>query len=162
MTLAIWATILILLALLLLLAELFIPSGGLIAAFAAVSLVGGLVCLFLIDVTAGLTGVVMTLVVLPILAAGAIKVFPHTPAGRATMLSTSQRAGSITYDRNVSRSGSELVGLEGLAETDLRPVGSVRIDGKRIECFSEGGVILAGTRVKVTRIQGMEIKVRPA
>lgn len=161
MTLAIWAAILITLALLLLLAELFIPSGGLLSAFAAVSLVGGLVCLFLIDVMVGMMGLVATLFFLPILIGIGIKIFPRTPVGRMTMLSQSQESGVISYDPNVSRSGSELIGQEGVAETEMRPVGTVRLDGKRIECFAEGGIVLPGTPVKVTRVQGMEIKVRP-
>lgn len=161
MTLAIWAAILIAIALLLMFAEVFVPSGGILAALSGVALLAGLVCLFMIDSTVGVTGLLVTLVVLPFLIGLALKALPHTPIGRKTFLRESQRANFITYNRNVSRSGSELIGQEGIAETELRPVGTVRLDGKRIECFAESGTILAGTAVKVTRVQGMEIKVRP-
>lgn len=161
-TLVIWATVLIAIALLLLLAEMLIPSGGIISIFAGLSLVGGLVCLYLISFTAGLIGTVVTLIVLPVLIVMAVKTMPNTPMGRRVFLNESQQSGVISYDPNVSRSGEELIGQEGVAETEMRPVGTVRLDGKRIECFAEGGIILAGSRVKVTRVQGMEIKVRPA
>lgn len=163
MSLAIWAAILIIAALLLLLAELFLPSGGILGALASVCLVAGLVCLFMINYTLGLLGIVLTLAGLPILIAVGIKIFPKTPVGRKIMLQERQQADTITYDRHVSRSGSELIDQQGVAETDLRPVGTVRLNesGRRIECFAEGGVIDAGAPVKVTRIQGMEVKVRP-
>ena len=157
-----WAIALIVVALLLLFAELFIPSGGILSAMAALALAGGLVCLFIVDMTLGLVATLITMVALPFLIAFGIKIFPRTPVGRRAMLGESQQSNTITYDRNFSRSGEELIGQEGVAETDLRPIGSIRLDsGKRIEGFSEAGVILTGTRVKVSRIQGMEIKVRP-
>lgn len=161
MTLAIWATVLIAIALLLLLVEMFVPSGGIISIFAALALIGGLVCLFMISLATGVIGMLVTLIVLPVLIVTGIKTMPKTPIGRKVFLNESQESGVISYDPNVSRSGEELVGQEGVAETELRPVGTVRFDGKRIECFAEGGIILRGAHVKVTRVQGMEIKVRP-
>lgn len=55
-----------------------------------------------------------------------------------------------------------LVGAEGVAMTDLRPVGAVRIDGTRYDALAEVGVIAAGTKVRVTKVEFNQIKVREA
>lgn len=46
---------------------------------------------------------------------------------------------------------SELIGTEGIALTDLRPAGSARIGGERLDVVAEGGFISRGARVRVVR-----------
>ena len=41
-------------------------------------------------------------------------------------------------------------GREGVCVTDLRPCGTVEIDGKRLDAVSDCGFVEKGTRVKVT------------
>jgi membrane-bound ClpP family serine protease len=53
------------------------------------------------------------------------------------------------------------VGARGKALTDMRPVGSCLLGNQRVECLAEGGVIPAGTPVKVIAVEGMEVRVRP-
>jgi membrane-bound ClpP family serine protease len=59
-----------------------------------------------------------------------------------------------------------LVGAEGVALTDMRPVGEVEIDTgagpEAMEAFAEHDWIDAGQPVVVTSTSGMEIKVRRA
>ena len=62
----------------------------------------------------------------------------------------------------VAHGAVHLVGQLGEAVSDLRPVGIVRIDGRRIDVSSEGGYITAGTAVEVTVVEGARIVVRPA
>ncbi|XOV77230.1 MAG: NfeD family protein [Phycisphaerales bacterium] len=54
-----------------------------------------------------------------------------------------------------------MVGAEGTTSTTMRPVGSVKIDGVTIEGVSEVGMLDAGVRVRVTRVDGSTVKVRP-
>ena len=51
-------------------------------------------------------------------------------------------------------------GAEGVAVTALKPVGTVDFDGRRVQAISEGGFILAGTRVRVVRVEGSNVFVR--
>jgi membrane-bound serine protease (ClpP class) len=53
------------------------------------------------------------------------------------------------------------VGTTGKSLTELRPVGTCLLDGKRQECLSESGVIEPGVQVKVVSSDGMQVKVRP-
>jgi membrane-bound ClpP family serine protease len=53
------------------------------------------------------------------------------------------------------------VGHKGEATTELRPVGTCVIDGRREECLATTGVIERGTPIEVVSQDGMYIKVRP-
>jgi len=54
----------------------------------------------------------------------------------------------------------ELVGLEGVAETALRPTGRARIRGKRLEVVSGGEFIEQGAKVRVIEAVGRRILVK--
>ena len=56
----------------------------------------------------------------------------------------------------------QLIGVNGVSITALRPVGTVKIEGKRIDALAETGVIDADTPVVVTDVYDNQIKVRPA
>ncbi|SHK06591.1 membrane-bound serine protease (ClpP class) [Rubritalea squalenifaciens DSM 18772] len=52
---------------------------------------------------------------------------------------------------------SVLLGVEGVAETELRPVGRAKINGKLLEVVSDVGFIPAGAKIVVTSEDGMRI-----
>jgi membrane-bound serine protease (ClpP class) len=54
-----------------------------------------------------------------------------------------------------------LIGAEGLVLTDLRPIGIVQIAGQRYDALSETLFVPAGARVRVTQLDGLQVKVRP-
>lgn len=54
----------------------------------------------------------------------------------------------------------ELVGRVGTAITDLRPAGTVSVDGERIDVVTEGDYIRSGTVVQVIRAEGHRHVVR--
>ncbi|MCC6580863.1 MAG: hypothetical protein IT440_10510 [Phycisphaeraceae bacterium] len=139
--------------------ELFIPSGGLIGVLASVSLVAAVTLLFGVSTTAGLIGLVVTLAGLPVLFAVALKVWPQTWIARAlTLHSTTPAKDAANPPRDTT--WSHLIGAEGRAATDLHPIGACDIQGQRMECLAEGGLIRAGQTVRVTTVDGMHIKVR--
>lgn len=53
-----------------------------------------------------------------------------------------------------------LIGKIAIAETDLKPSGTVSIDGENYEVKTDGESVEAGRGVKVIRIQGKKIIVR--
>ncbi len=55
----------------------------------------------------------------------------------------------------------ELIGKEGIAITDLRPAGTIKIDGKRYDVISETDYVKKGTKVEVIDTKGLKIMVRP-
>jgi hypothetical protein len=54
----------------------------------------------------------------------------------------------------------DLIGARGVSVTPLRPVGTVKIDGQRIDAMAESGVIDTGTPIVVTDVYDNQIKVR--
>lgn len=55
---------------------------------------------------------------------------------------------------------SELVGREGEAETDLRPAGTARIDGRKVDVMTAGELVEKGKRVRVVKVEGGTVVVR--
>jgi len=64
--------------------------------------------------------------------------------------------GTQTYDKYL-----ELLDLTGTAETDLRPSGKARLDGRRWDVLAESGLIEQGTPIRVVKIEGSRVVVRP-
>ena len=152
-----FAVILIAVAMILFFAEVFVPSGGLLGLLAAAALISGIVVLFSFNTTAGVIGLIVSLAALPFLLAFALKIMPNTVIGRMLTLKNPP-----PRDPNDDPSVSQAtVGATGQAITDLRPVGTCLIDGKRTDCLAERGVIEAGQRVRVIVVDGMQVKVRP-
>ncbi|MQA89033.1 MAG: nodulation protein NfeD [Gemmatimonas sp.] len=55
----------------------------------------------------------------------------------------------------------ELVGLEGVTVTDLRPAGAAKIGVERIDVVSDGPWVAAGTPIRVVRAEGYRHVVEP-
>lgn len=54
----------------------------------------------------------------------------------------------------------DLVGVEGVVVTFLRPFGKAEIGGRKLEVTTEGPLLDAGTRIRVVRIEGRNVVVR--
>lgn len=143
--------------------ELFIPSGGIIAITAFIVTVGAIAAFFQESTMWGMTSVLFTLVATPVVLHFAFKIMPHTPVGRRLILGTKtdeEAHQQMVQAQQQSEAEQALVGASGVALTDLRPVGAADIEGQRVEVLAEGGIISAGTPLKVTAVQGNVVKVR--
>jgi len=54
---------------------------------------------------------------------------------------------------------SALIGKDGIAITDLRPSGAIKIDGKRIDAVTHGEYIEKGENVTVVEEEGSKVLV---
>ena len=54
----------------------------------------------------------------------------------------------------------ELIGVRGVTITALRPVGKIRIEGRRIDAMAESGTIDANSNIVVVDVYDNQIKVR--
>ena len=52
-----------------------------------------------------------------------------------------------------------LQGMTGVALTDLRPAGTARLDGQRVDVVTEGDFISNGTEIEVLRVEGVRVVV---
>jgi membrane-bound ClpP family serine protease len=149
-------------ALLLVVVEAFIPSGGAIGVVALVVAVCGLVALFRFDPKWGLAGTLITVVLGPMAFFFALSLLPSTPFGRRLIGEPSEEeiARRAQTEREFRARFEAMIGLEGVAVTDLRPVGEAKFGGQRYDVLAEGGLIAAGTPVRITRAEPNMIKVR--
>jgi len=139
----------------LLLAEVFLP--GMIAG------VLGVVCLLGAAVVgfAEFGPKVGSLILMAELFAGTVltilwmRYFPKTHLGKKYILDPSTAAHAPTEPE-------KWLGYEGVALTDLRPAGSARLDGEKVDVITSGEHLESGTRVKVVRVDGPSIFVRRA
>ena len=97
-------------------------------------------------------------VLLFVLAGGGIgavlwfKYFPQTRYAQSLMLKN-----TIGGEPEVDQS---LLDQEGVAHSDLRPSGVAKINDRRMDVLAEGGMIEAGTGIKVVEVTGMRVVVR--
>jgi len=81
------------------------------------------------------------------------------PMIRWMVLEEAQRDGPALNKPNSGTETSSLVGLDGVAATDLKPSGSATINDKRVDVISSGVFISAGTSIVVTKHEGSRVVV---
>lgn len=157
-----WAVILLLLGIIILIAEFFIPSSGILGVLATLAIIGAITLGFMHSLAAGTAFVVAAIIVVPIVLLGAIKYWPHTPMGRSILITPPADQDDVLPETPTYRKLPELIGQRGLAKTEMLPGGTVEIQGKRYDAVSEGMPIDAGQPVLVVRIETQRVVVRPA
>jgi len=142
----------------LLVAEVFIPSFGLLTACSVACLIGGVTIFFRHSPAAGWIGVVVAILMVPSLLVMAYKTLPKTRFGKRVILAPPVR------DRGDAISDApelqQLLGREGRVLTTMRPVGMCEFEGRRIECVAERGYLQKDNKVKVIRVEGTQVTVR--
>ncbi len=158
-----WAILLLLIGVALLLADVFVPSGGLISLAAAVALLIAVWCAwqawwvgspaYFLTFLAGMA------LILPIVVCLAFYVWPHTPFGKSLIIAAPTQAEIASFTKQEERL-SGLVGRLASTATMLNPAGMILVDGERLHCQSEGMIIDAGARVRVLAVHGNRLVVR--
>jgi membrane-bound serine protease (ClpP class) len=157
----VWAILLLVVGCVLVVLEVFIPSGGIISILAAVSFLASIFIAFqpgpTTGTTTGLIFTATTILAVPALVALAFKYWPKTPMGRAFL-------GDLPTDEEVLPEDPRraLVGRVGIARTKMLPSGAVEIDGQIIDAVTQGQPIEPGTYVVVSEVRANRVVVRPA
>lgn len=155
-----WAILLLLLGISCLVLEMFIPSGGLLGVLAALSIVGAIALAFM---TGPIQGIVMTMFVtllIPIMLALAVKLWPETPLGRLILLRRPQGADEVLPQTEAYRTINALIGKRGVAKSMMLPSGVVLVEGKNYDAVSNGLPIEPGQKVRVIGIDTQRLVVR--
>jgi membrane-bound ClpP family serine protease len=144
---------------LVLLAELFIPSHGVLTFVGIALLVGGVVQTFRYGgEKAGAISVVACLIGLPVFAVAAIKIWPRTWVGRRVA-----PPNPVLTSRDTSVPVEEIsrfVGQTGRTLSPLRPVGICEFNGRRVSCIAEFGMLDAGVPVEGLRVVSGQLAVQ--
>jgi membrane-bound serine protease (ClpP class) len=142
----------------LIIAEVFVPSGGLISICALACLIGGLVLFFNQSTTIGIVGIGVAAIMVPFVLIIAYKMFPKTRFGKSVTLAPPQRQQGDAIPNTPEL--KELLGAEGLVLTPLRPVGMCDFSGQRVECVAESGYVDKDKKVKVIDVESTQLTVR--
>jgi membrane-bound ClpP family serine protease len=161
-----WAFGLLGVAALLFVIEIIVPSGGIIGLVALAAALGAVVAFSYENPVLGAVSLAGLIVMVPLAINFALKVFPNTPIGKKLILGEDEEDEAELAKLEQARREEEarrqaLIGAEGVTNTTMRPVGSVKIDGVTLEAVSEVGMLDAGVTVRVTRVDGSTVKVRP-
>jgi len=142
----------------LLVAEVFVPSGGLISVCSLACLAGGVWIFFRYSTIAGWVGIAVAAIMIPTVLIIAYKIFPKTRFGKGVTLEPPQRdKGDAVPDTPEIK---QLLGKTGVVLTPLRPVGMCDFSGERVECVAESGYVDKDKTVEVINVQSTQITVR--
>ena len=148
-----WAIALQILSVALLFAEIFLPSGGLLALATGSVLLGSLAIGFSSSALEGWILVGLDLCVFPFLVWWGFKKVEKSSMALPERLA---------HGGGGEASLEALVGRTGVTETDLRPVGRIRFGQQLHDGQSRSGFLASGTRVVVLSADGNRLVVKPA
>lgn len=170
-----------LVALFILVIELFVPTGGLLAILCTVAFISSVVAMFMWSTSAGIFLLFGYMIAAPFALLLFLKLWERSPIVRRFALRDPERMKVITGTeseaidpddpdalqaatddarRHRLRDLAGLVGQRGVAETPLRPIGFVRIGDRRLDASAETGLIDPGTPVRVVAVIDGTLKVR--
>ncbi len=136
-------------------AEIILPSGGILSIVALGVFGYSLFIVFNeISMIIGFSFVAADLILIPVLVIVGLKLLARSPVTLRKTLSRKE---------GVSSQSSELesyVGTQGNAVTDLRPAGIAVINGKRVDVVTRGEYLEKDSAIIVTTVTGNQIVVR--
>ena len=153
-----WSILLVIAGLVVIFLELFIPSAGFLGIVAGSCLLSGIILGFFDSVQTGLIELFAVLLILPILFATMIKVWPHTPLGKRILIGPMTEQDVVPQGEYYDEIRS-LVDQLGVVRTPMLPSGIVMINGKKYDAVSEGMPLDPGETIKVINVKGNRIVV---
>lgn len=154
-----WAFGLLLLGLVLVVLEVFIPSGGALGVMAALAILGAVGVAFLGGLQSGAIVLGVTALAVPAVLLLAVKYWPHSPLGRLILIKLPKSDREI-LPLDERGDLKQLVGKLGRARSKMLPSGIVSIDGRSYDAVSQGTPIDPGETVKVVAVRNNRIVVR--
>jgi membrane-bound serine protease (ClpP class) len=155
----VWSILLLLAGLLLILIEVFVPSGGILA-FLSISTVAAAVGMAFYNRGAevGTIFLLVTAVAVPVVLTGALRYWPQTAMGKRVLLGIPTEEDVLPNTPQLRRL-RELVGKVGVAKSMMLPSGAVSVGGGTYDAVSDGEAIEAGQRVRVIEVHGNRVVV---
>jgi membrane-bound serine protease (ClpP class) len=149
----------ILVALLLLSVEVFLPTAGTVGILALLIAIASVAAAFLHSVMYGSIFLLLIVVAIPFLFAAAVKIWPHTPIGRMILIGDIKKENVMPKDSHYLRVADQ-IGKIGVAHTKMYPSGIVIIDDQKFDALTKGFPIEAGESVKVVSVEANRLQVQ--
>ena len=155
----VWPTLCLAIGLVLLIAEVFLPSGGVIGLL-ALGLIGVSLYLAFTTTNHGFKFLVALGILLPLTMVAAVNLWPRSPLAKYIFLTPPTE--EETTPEPLVLAPHHLIGQFGRALTPLRPSGTVDFEGRRLDALSEEGLIPAGALVRALTFRSGQLIVRAA
>jgi membrane-bound ClpP family serine protease len=152
------AIVLFVVGVLLLSAEVFIPSGGLLTVLSIISLVASFWTAFEVSTAVGIIFVIVAVVGIPLLLSKLLKIFPETFIGKLLVLRGPKGHNEVATSPEERL--KNFLGKRGITKSVLRPSGIAEIDGERIDVVTEGMAIEPNRPIEVIGTRGIALVVR--
>jgi membrane-bound serine protease (ClpP class) len=150
---------LILLGLVLILAELFLYTHGVLFTLGLASIIVGVTITFNNSASIGAGTLLAVIIAVPALLAVGLHYAPKTPLGRRFFLAPQQEDDTLaTTPENLEL--EHLRGRYGRTVSSLRPSGVSDFAGRRVDTITEGEMIDPGQWVRVTDVKAGKVIVR--
>jgi membrane-bound serine protease (ClpP class) len=145
----------LIIGLLLLIVEIFIP-GGVLGVFGAIALTAAVITgFFAFGAHGGFLATAGMVVLGGVVIYAWVKFFPRTLVGRKITLGS-----DMAEAKSTPPDWPALVGKSGVARSDLRPAGVADIESQRVDVVAESGFIKGGASIRVVAVEGVRIIVR--
>jgi membrane-bound ClpP family serine protease len=145
---------------LLMLAELFIPTGGILSVLSAGAIIVGIILVFNYDTSLGLGTLLGVAVALPVFISLLLHLWPKTPLGKRFFLAAPDETATMAALPEYQEM-ERLRGQIGQTLSALRPSGVVDFGGRRVDCVTEGIMVEKGQTVRCVDVKGNRVIVRP-
>ena len=155
-----WPMLLLILGIVLVFLEVFVPSGGILGLLAGCSVLASIVVAFSDGLVTGTVVLAVAILVVPLVVVSAVKWWPHTPLGKLVLAKRPESEDEVLPDTEEYHR-EEMIGTTGVAKSDLLPSGDVQIDGRIYDAVSAGMAIGRGEPVKVVAVEIQRLVVRP-
>ncbi len=144
--------ILQLLGVVVIIAEIILPSAGILSLIALVLFGYSIYLVFeAFPIAVSMIFIAADLIIIPVLLYIGLKLLAKSPVTLQTVLSSGKGVSSQAEDMEVYRRKT------GIALTALRPAGTALIDKKRVDVVSRGDFIEKGSSILVTEVTGNQI-----
>lgn len=153
-----WAVLLLALGLGLILAEIFIPSMGVLSVLATACIAGSIAFAFGEDARTGVRFLIAAAILVPAFILVGFQLFPRTPMGRHM----TAQGFSFENEPTADARDRDLLGVEGEVTSPLRPAGHARLGERRVDVVSRGEAVEVGERVVVIEVRGNRVVVARA
>ena len=147
----------------LIVAEIFIPSGGMITVLCVITFSASVWAAYKAwwGVQPGFfwAFIAALVVLIPSAAVGAFRFLEQSHFGRRVLLTAPTQQEVVPHRGEVSRLAA-LIGAQGTALTLMTPGGMVSVAGERLHAESEGLLIDPGTPIEIVGVRGTRVLVR--
>jgi len=140
------------LALVIFVIDIMIPSGGVLIGVTGLLILASVYCAFLHSVTTGIWMVIATCLSMPLMFWLFLVIWPRTPLGKKLIVEPTPADEFVWSDAGEAGAATVLLNAIGFTLGEMLPSGLVQIGDKTYEAFSETGPIEKGVPVKVMRL----------